>query len=182
MNRRRYLVSAGGAIVAVTGGTAIANETRADVYADSELTRGTGEAVAIERRITRDSVEYLAGTDAVEENGHTAPFDEWARSECVEVGANAVVTVVEDRFDTSVDGVGSGVRYLLFGPVVTADHTVTRDRDGSVVSEPNVSLDQLISVAPRTMTVTVDLESRGYTTDVPVGVGHAEMEVDSDGT
>lgn len=182
MDRRKYLISAGGAIDAVTGGTAVANATRADVLADSGLTRGKSDAVAIQRTITRDSLEYLESTDHVRENGHTAPFRKWARRESERIGANAVVSVVEDRFDTSVDGVGSGVRYLLFGPVVTADHTVTRDRDGSVVSEPNVSLDQLISVAPRTMTVTVDIDSRGYTTDVPVGVGHAEMEMDSDGT
>lgn len=178
VNRRKYLVSAGGALIAVTGGTAVANATRADVLAESELTRGKGEAVAIERTITRDSVEYLESTNEVREDGYTDPFKKWVRGECVEIGANAVVPVVENRFDTPVEGVGSGVRYLLFGPVITVDHTVTRDRDGSVVSEPNVSLDQLISVASRTMTVTVTLDRYRYTTDIPVGVGHSEVSMD----
>lgn len=177
MNRRKVLLTAGGAIIAV-GGTAVANATRADLLADSELTRGKGEAVTIERTITRDSVEYLESTNEVRENGHTEPFNEWARRESEKTGASAVVPVVENRFEKSVEGVGSGVRYLIFGPVITVDHTVTRDRDGSIVSEPNVTLDQLISVAPRTMTVTINLNGRGYTKDIPVGVGHALMYMD----
>lgn len=178
MNRRKYLVAAGGALVAVTGGTAVANATRADILADSELTRGKGDAETTARTVTRESVEYLESTNEVDERGHTEPFEGWARRECAAIGANEVVPVVEDRLDESVEGVGSGVRHLLFGPVVTLDHTVTRDRDGSIASEPNVQLDRLISVAPRTMTVTVTLDGRGYTTEVPVGVGHAEVSAD----
>jgi hypothetical protein len=178
VNRRNYLIAAGGALIAVTGGTAVANAARADLLADSELTRGKGEAVAIEKTIARDSVEYLESTNEVRENDHTQPFDKWARSECVEIGANEVVPVVANRLDKAVEGVGSGVRYLIFGPVISVDHIVTRDRDGSIVSEPNVPLDQLISVAPRTMTVTVSLDGHEYSTQIPVGAGHAEVSMD----
>lgn len=178
MNRRKLLVSGTGALVAVAGGTAVANATRADISADGELTRGAGDAVAIAETVTRDSVEYLESSNDVVENGHTAPFEEWARRECEEIAADEVVPVVDDRIEASVEGVGSGVRYLLFGPVITVDHTVTRDRDGSVASEPNVPFERLISVAPRTVTVTVTLDGRGFTTAVPVGVGHAEVSVD----
>lgn len=178
MNRRKALASAGGTLLAVVGGTAVADATRADVLADSELTRGKGDVVAIERTVTRDSVAYLESTDDVEEDGHTVPFETWARGECREVGAAEVLAVVERRLGKSVEGVGSGVRYLLFGPVVTVDHTVTRDREGSVESEPNVPLDRLIAVAPRTVTVTVALEGRRYTAGTPVGVGHAEVSMD----
>jgi len=176
--RRKYLVSAGGALVTLTGGTAVVRETRADILADGELTRGRGEPAKVERAIVRDSVEYLEPTDEVRENGHTDPFGEWARRECGEVGAEAVVSVVERRIDGPVEGVGSGVQYLLFGPVVTVDHTVTQERDGSVASEPNIPLDRLVSVAPPTMTVTVALDGREYTAELPVGVGHAEVSPD----
>lgn len=178
MNRRRYLTAIGGAFVAVTGGAVVASASRADILADRELTRGRGDAVAIERTIARDSVEYLESTGEVEDNGHIRPFNQWAQRECEELGAETVVSVLESRLDLPVEGVGSGVRYLVFGPVVSVDHTITRDRDGSIVSEPNVALEQLISVAPRTMTVTVAIAGNRYSTDVPVGVGHGEVSMD----
>lgn len=178
MNRRTYLVAAGGALTAVAGGTAVASATRADVLADSELTRGEGEATTIARTISRDSVEYVESTNEVRENDRTEPFERWARRESNEIGAETVVGTVENRFEKSVEGVGSGVRYLLFGPVVTVDHTVTRDRDGSTVSEPNVGLERLVSVAPRTMTVTVELSGHEFTKEIPVGVGHSVVSMD----
>lgn len=76
MNRRKYLISGGGALVAVAGGTAVASATRTDLLADNELTRGKGEAVTIEKTITRDSAEYLESTNDVRENGHTEPFQQ----------------------------------------------------------------------------------------------------------
>lgn len=176
MNRRKFLLVGGGTVVA--GGAAVANATRADVLADTDLTRGKGEAVTIEKTITRDSVEHLESTNAVRENSETQPFDKWARRECAKIGTEEVVPVVDDRLDTSVDGVGSGVRYLIFGPVITVDHTVTRNRDGSIVSEPNVTLDRLITVVPRTMTVTVTLDGQGFTKEFPVGIGHSEVSMD----
>lgn len=177
MNRRKYLILGGGAIVAVAGGTAVASATRTDILADTELTRGEGEAVTIEKTITRDSAEYLESTNDVRENGHTEPFRQWARRECESIGASEVLTVVENRLDKSVEGVGSGVRFLLFGPVISVDRTVTRDRDGSTVSEPNVTLERLVSVAPRSMTITVILDGHGFTKKIPVGVGHGEVSM-----
>lgn len=177
MNRRKYLITAGGALTALIGGTAAAKATRADIFADSELTRGKGEAIAIEKTITRGSIEYLESTNEVREKGNTEPFNGWAQSECAEIGARVVVTAIQDQFEKSVEGIGSGVRYLVFGPVITVDHTVTRDRDGSITSEPNVKLEQLISRSPRTMTITVTLQGQEYTKDLPVGVGHTEASL-----
>jgi len=178
MNRREYLLTAGGALTAIAGGTAAANATRADILADSELTRGKGDTVAKTTTVTRDSVNYLDSTGEVSDRGHVEPFDQWARRECVEFGASAVVGVIQSRLRRSIDGVGSGVRALLFGSVISVDHTVTRGRDGDVVNEPNVTLKQLISMAPRRMSITVSLEGQTYTTDVPVGVGHTEVSFD----
>ncbi|MBX0297617.1 hypothetical protein [Haloarcula nitratireducens] len=178
MNRRQFLIAGGGTVVALAGGTAVADATRADILADTELTRGEGEAITIAKTISRESVEYLESTNTVEENGHTQPFNKWARRECAGIGANEIVPVVDDRLETTVAGVGSGVRYLIFGPVITGDHTVTRNRDGSIGSEPNVTLEQLTSVAPRTITVTVTLAGQQLTTEFPVGVGHSEVSID----
>lgn len=161
----------------VAGETAVASATRADVLANSELTRGTGEAVTVENAITRESVEYLEPIDRVREDGHTDSFGKWARRESAAIGASEIIPAVENRLDKSVDGVGSGVRYLIFGPVITVDHTVTRDRDRSIVSEPTVTLEQLISVAPGTMTATVTSDGHALTKEFPVGVGHSEMSL-----
>lgn len=178
VNRRTLLAAGAGGLAAVAGGAALADATRADVAADRQLTRGEGDRAALERTVARESVEYLEATDEVEADGRTVPFEEWARREAAEVGADAVVGVVEDRLDRSLRGVGSGVRYLLFGPVVTLDHTVTRNREGEVVNEPDVPLETLVAVAPRRLAVTVVLEGRSSTARFPVGVGHVEVSYD----
>lgn len=60
------------------------------------------------------------------------------------------------------------MRGLFFGTVITVDHTVARDRDGSAVSEPNVDFEELVAVTPRTVAATVVLEGRDYAGVVPV--------------
>ncbi|WP_318571233.1 hypothetical protein [Salinigranum marinum] len=175
MNRRTFLIAGGGTAVALGGGTAVASATRADVLANSELTRGKGEAETVEKTITRESVEYLESTTQVREDGHTESFSRWARRESATIGAREVILVVENRLNNSIEGVGSGVRSLIFGPVITVDHTVTHDRDSSIASEPNVTPEQLISVAPGTITVTVILDEHTFTKEFPVGVGHSQL-------
>lgn len=175
MNRRRLLIAGGGAIGALVGGTAVASATRADILADDELTRGKGGSVEVENTITRESVEYLESTDEVRENGQTQSFKKWARGESAEIGAAEVLSVVEDRLDKKLEGVGSGVRYLVFGPVIAVHHYVTRNEDGSIISEPNVTLDQLISAVPQTMTVTVVVDGHTFTKEFPVGVGDSDV-------
>jgi len=178
VNRRTLLASAAGGLVAGAGGAALADATRADVVADRGLTRAEGDRAELERTAARESVAYVDSTDEVEEDGRTAPFEEWARREAAAVGADAVVGVVADRLDRSLEGVGSGVRSLVFGPVVTVDHTVTRNREDEVVNEPDVPLETLVEVAPRSLAVTVALEGRSSTARVPVGVGHVEVSYD----
>jgi hypothetical protein len=175
MNRRTYLTAAGGGFAALVGGVAVADATRADLFADAELAWGQGAPATIERTVTRDTVELLS-SGAVRERGHTEPFDAWARRECEAIAAHTVVSIVDDRLEPDLEGVGSGIRYLLFGPVVTVDHTVTRDRDGEVVSEPNVPVERVRAVAPRTLSVTVTLAGRSFTRRLPVGVGHGEIQ------
>ncbi|WP_255195350.1 hypothetical protein [Halorarius litoreus] len=182
MNRRQFLLAGGGAIGTLAGGTAVGKATRADIVATDEMSRATGEPVALSRTVTDESVTYLDATDEVSDRGHTDPFDRWARRECAELAADTVLDVVQDRLEKPIEGVGSGLRALLFGFVVTVDHTVTRNSDGEVVGEPNVRLDRLTAVAPRSMTVTVTLDGRSFTRVLPVGVGHVEVSsLESDG-
>lgn len=175
MNRRSYLLAAGGGLATLVGGAAVADATRADLSADGELSWGQGSPATIERTVTDDAVELLA-SGKVRERSSTQSFERWARREAEAIGAHTVVSIVDDRLDADLEGVGSGVRYLLFGPVVTVDHTVTKNRDGEVVSEPNVPVERVREVAPRTLSVTVTLEGRSFTRRLPVGVGHGEVQ------
>ncbi|WP_152043561.1 hypothetical protein [Salinigranum salinum] len=106
MNRRTFLIAGGGTAVALGGGTAVASATRADVLANSELTRGKGEAETVEKTITRESVEYLESTTQVREDGHTESFSRWARRESATIGAREVILVVENRLNNSIEGLG----------------------------------------------------------------------------
>lgn len=176
MNRREFLVSTAGVCGVAAGGTLLAEATRADLLASDELTRGNGEPASITETVTSDAVEYLPSTNEVRTRDDTTSFDTWARLECHDTAASEIVEVVDDRIEQSVEGVGSGIRHLAFGLVVTVDHSVSRDRDGEVTSSPNVALDRLIALAPRTLTVTVELDGQASRRTLPVGVGHVEYQ------
>ena len=176
MNRRTYLVAGAAGLASLAGCTAVAKTTRADVTVDPSLVRGKGDPVTAEETITRDSVEYLEATNEVRYGDTTEPFHRWARRECASVGSTAVLPAIEDRFEKPIEGLGKGVRSLLFGLIITVDYTVVRDEEGSVTSEPNVEFEELVAVTPRTVTATVVLEGRDYARTVPVIVQESEFQ------
>lgn len=176
VNRRTYLTAGAAGLASLAGCTAVAKTTRADITADPSLVRGEGDPVTTEQTIDRDSIEYLEETDEIRYGDTTELFGRWARRECAAVGSTAVLPAIEDRFEKLLEGVGKGVRGLLFGLVITVDHTLVRDRDGSVTSEPNVDFEELVAVTPRTVTTTVVLEGRDYTRVVPVIVQQSELQ------
>lgn len=154
----------------------MAKTTRADVTADPSLFRGEGNPVTTRQTIDRDSIEYLEETNEVRYGDTTESFKRWARRECTAVGSAAVLPAIDSRFEKPIEGVGKGVRDLLFGLVITVDYTIVRDRDRSVTSEPNVGFKELVAVTPRTVTATVVLEGRDYTRVVPVIVQQSELQ------
>lgn len=162
----------------LAGGTAAAKATRADVIIEPRMYRGDGDPIAIRETVKRDDVAYLDGTDAVRVGDRTEPFERWARREASRNAAESILPAIEDRFDGPVSGLGRGLAYPLFGAVVTVDHGVTRTRGGDIESEPNVSLDELVSVTPRTVTVTVSLEGRAATRSLPGAVEHGDVQED----
>lgn len=186
MNRRRYLGGVGAAITTLGGGTALAKRERLDIVVDSALVRAEGEAVTTSATVEGESVTYLESTDEVRyltlvhDDGtaehETESFESWANRECAEVAAEAILPAVESRLDEPPK-VGRGIRGLLFGLVVTVDHGISYGRDGSVMSKPNVDFDELVSVAPRSITTTITLEEREHTRSVPVAVEHTESQL-----
>ncbi|WP_324758709.1 hypothetical protein [Haloarcula montana] len=176
MERRQYLAALGGSITAVVGGTALASGTRVDIALDGSLHRGGGEPAATTKRVTDSSVEYSPESNRVEDGNGTEPFRTWARRAAIEHAAETVLPIVDGRLDEDISGLGRGIRSLLFGLVVTVDHTVTRNRDGEVVSEPTVPMERVLAVAPRTIRATVELAGESFERSVPVAVGHSETQ------
>lgn len=176
MDRRRYLAAVGGGLATLAGATALADATRADVAAERNLHRPTGAPMAT--TTVRDDATYLPERDAVRDGDGTRSFAEWLRWTAFEHAAETVVPVVEDRLGESDASLGRGIRSLVFGLVVTVDYGVTRNREGEIVSEPSVPLDRVLAVAPRTVTVTVDLDGRSAHREVPVGVEETAAQSD----
>ncbi|MFC6862511.1 hypothetical protein ACFQGE_03425 [Halomicroarcula sp. GCM10025817] len=174
MNRRRYLSALGGGLAALVGAVALGDATRADVAAERGLHRPSGAPVST--RTVRDDVTYLPERDAVRDGDGTRPFAAWLRRTAFEHAAETVVPVVEDRLGESDAGLGRGIRSLLFGSIVTVDYGVTRNRDGDVVAEPSVPLERVLSVAPRSVDVTVELDGRTARRGAPVGVEVTETQ------
>lgn len=170
MNRRRFLFSASGVLAALAGGVAVGEPTRADIWYEEDLHRGRGAEATIERTITEPSESYIEESHEVTTRGSTLSFDTWGHRKCFTVASRKGPSIVDERLDTDVVGLGSSVRGLLYDFVAVIHHSIHLARDGSVISEPNVGLDEVISVAPRTITVTVSLDGQDYTESVPVAV------------
>lgn len=180
MNRRRVLTLIGAGGASVAGG--IAAFKPALVIGSP---RGKGEPVSIERTITDESLEYRPSTDEVRyptlmnSNGpvayETVPFGRWARRRCASVGSDAVLPAIQDRFQKRVEGISKAASSEYIGLVITVTAMTTKNRDGEVVAEPNISYESLVDAAPRTVHTTVRLEGREHTRAVPVFVEEGEL-------
>jgi hypothetical protein len=142
--------------------------------------RGGGDPISVTRTITDESVTYdpdrgtvryptLMGSDGPVEHG-SEPFELWANRRCASVGSDAVLPAIEDRVDRGMTRIGKGVRGTAFGLAITVSATTTLDRDGTVVSEPEVPLERLRTVTPATVHVTIEFGGKEYRRAVPVFV------------
>lgn len=179
MDRRHFLGVLAGGGLAAAGGIGL---RKPGLLVGAP--RATGEPVSVTRTITDDAIEYLPETDRVRyarvstpegpDDYETAPFERWASRRCASVGSDVVLPTIRDRVDTELTGIGKGVSSEYFGLAITVSATTTRNRDGEVVSEPSLSVDQLRAVTPRTIEATVRLSDREHTRGVPVFVEESE--------
>jgi hypothetical protein len=157
----------------------------------SEPVRGGAEPITVDRTVTDDDLEYLEDEHAVRyvagwrhtnrteiERGapperepvyETTPFEDWARTECASVGADAVAT----RIEGSVEGdprVGVGITRENEETAVIVNQTTTLNRDGEVVSEPSVPFERIVAATPRAVDATVRLAGQESSRTVPVWV------------
>jgi hypothetical protein len=98
---------------------------------------------------------------------------------------DALLPTIQERLGKELQGVRAGVRKIrreplgdLIGRALIAYIGTTYDRDGTVVSEPNVSIGELLDVVPRTVRTTVTLDGREYAHSLPVFVEQGDFHID----
>lgn len=102
----------------------------------------------------------------------TKPFDRWARVTCTRVGTERLNDLLDTPFD---DDMVDTVMTFEGDPSVAVFQTTTLfDRDGNVVSESTVDIDDLLDVTPRSLTTTVSIGDRSRTATFPVEVERSE--------
>lgn len=147
--------------------------------------QGRGAPVSTEQTITDEGIEYRPSSDTVKwvkyRSGgdpvahETEPFEKWADRRCASVGSDVVLPTIQTRLDKDLQGVGKGVSGETIGLVITVHIGTTYDRDGDVISEPNISVEDLLAVTPRTVRATIKLEGREHSRSVPVFVEETEF-------
>lgn len=160
-------------VTAETTGRTSTDTTAAPTTTHGERRRARGGAdpITVEETIrdseyvyveSNDTVRYPAvkSGDEVLEYGHDS-FDDWTSSEGVDVGVHAVYNLVDERVGREY---GGSVRAGPDGSAVVSLRVVTRvDRDGDVVSEPDVSFADLVAAAPRSVTSTIHFAGKSAT-------------------
>ena len=158
-----------------------------------EPTRAQGEPITTrEAFVDGDEYTYLNDSNAVEyvsayrhtnhdavENGSapereavydTIPFARWGRTQCANVAATAVAETTAERLDRAELTASVGITSRHDDLSVFVARTVTRDRDGDLVSRTEESFDDLVAAAPRAVDAAVTLAGREHETTVPVWV------------
>ena len=155
-------------------------------HTPSEPVRCQGEPVSAERSITDepgydDGVEYFPGNETVRfvaarSGGKPVEFDtwtveEWGAIESAEVGLERAREVTADRLGTNEFASGVGTPPEATPPearAISLEVVTELDRDGEVISTSPVSLSQLVEAGPRSVAVTLSLDSRTFERTMPV--------------
>jgi hypothetical protein len=146
--------------------------------------RGDAEAVSVDRTVVDESYEYVESNETVRypavNSGGTVveygyePFEEWAYVEGASTAARRVGSLLADRLP-STDGlpVGMGQRDESTEIRVAVSLRTHLDRDGDVISEPAVSLPEVVAETPQSITATLHFAGRTETNTYPVYVREA---------
>ncbi|WP_226011030.1 hypothetical protein [Halomicrobium salinisoli] len=183
---------AGATVSFTVGGCSGRGRDGSDPDFDPSYRLGGAPPAAVEAEPVQE-YEYLPEEDRVRiqyDSGETTthPFDEWGSMRAAEHAADHVASILDDesllgdgvsvgwgRLDLSeIDWAGERStpteeefdRDADFGPSVT--HLHHYDRDGDLLSEPEVSFDSVVEATPRTTEVTVLFPELEYTATFPV--------------
>lgn len=155
-------------------------------HTPSEPVRCQGEPVSAERTITdepgyEDGLEYYPDNETVRfvaarSGGEPAEFgtwtvEEWGAIESAEVGLERAREVTADRLGTNEFASGVGTPPEATPPearAISLEIVTELDRDGEVISTSPVSLSQLVEAGPRSVAVTLSLDSKTFERTMPV--------------
>ena len=105
----------------------------------------------------------------------TIPFGEWAEVECASVGSDRVWDAMVERLDGETEGISVSITREDGEPAILVGHQTRLNRDGDVISEPNVSYKHVKRVAPESAEVVLTLDGRTRSCVVPVTTREAEI-------
>lgn len=191
MGRREFLAGAT-SLICLTSAGCLSRFGEFDP--DIEPKKQLGEASGISFEVDPDlEYEYLEENDRVRihfdgDDATTMAFDEFGKLRAAEHGSDRLQQILEDnslagtgigsgwgRTDlTEIDTSGTTTNSLqeeftqdpLWAPRV--DHVHSYDRNGVLVYEPAVPFQDVVTVAPRSMEITILFSERNYTIFLPV--------------
>lgn len=131
--------------------------------------------MTVEKTISDPDYEYVASNDTVRYpaamSGDTVvrygyePFDDWAYTEGAFVAGSAVGARVRERVEASAGlsvGVSSGEGDALVPHVTLQTHL---DREGTVLSKPEVAFSAVVDATPKRVTTTVSFAGKSRTNE-----------------
>ena len=127
------------------------------------------EYVSAYRHTNREAIENGSAPER-EPVYDTIPFARWGRTRCASVAATAVAETTAERLDRAELTASVGITSRHDDLSVFVARTVTRDREGDLVSRSEESFDDLVAAAPRTVDAAVTLADREHESTVPVWV------------
>lgn len=157
-----------------------------------------GDAISVTFTSDDEGVEYLPDEDAVryvarwvhanqdgvgngsaperEPEYDTVAFERWTTVESAHVAARRARDAVARRLGTRLRGVSFGVTTENDEKTVVAWRRVHLDRDGNVLTRPNVAFDRLVAVTPAEVRVALSFDGRSAARTVPVVVRNGWMQ------
>lgn len=152
------------------------------------VVRGTGAPITIRETVSLGESEFLPDEREVKHvvarntegpvEWTTEPVVQYAHRECVKAGAEAIFPVIEDRYNSPVENIGTKAQFDddgESGERIVVEYTVWKEPwEQTVKSTPNIDFDNLVAVTPRTVRTTVELVDEAYSCDVPVFVQATE--------
>lgn len=109
----------------------------------------------------------------------TTPWEDWVELRTVPAAHRKAAAYAADEL--GVDGLSGATSSAIDGGEgldAVVSTTTTLNRDGEVVSEPEVAFEDLVAATPRAVEVTYVLADREYETTVPIYVRHSVAQYD----
>lgn len=134
------------------------------------LDQGTAEPVETNISI-RDDVTYYPDEEKVEiDDGVFRPAAEWVRTECPYAAVSHVNELLDKRL-SDLESITIGRNQsLLDEDILLVSRIVLFDREGTIVTSPNITFDALQKATPRRVVATVTLDRFKHTCRFPIYV------------